>query len=75
MKHIPHTRAVTFLSSLLYFFSIFVFINAFNTGSVYSQWYQQSIPVSKLIKGLEFIDSLKGWAVTDWGNEQDTSYI
>lgn len=50
-----------------------MFINAFNTGSVYSQWYQQSIPVSNPIVGLEFVDSLRGWAATS--SYQDTSYI
>ncbi|MBX7041644.1 MAG: hypothetical protein K1X85_01975 [Ignavibacteria bacterium] len=73
MKHTSHTRAVRFLSSLFYFFSVFMFINAFNAGSVYSQWYQQSIPVSNPIVGLEFVDSLRGWAATS--SYQDTSYI
>jgi len=38
-----------------------------------SQWYQQSIPVSNPITGLEFVDSLKGWASTS--SNLDTSYI
>ncbi|MBK6506015.1 MAG: hypothetical protein IPG02_10160 [Ignavibacteria bacterium] len=43
--------------------------------TVHSQWIPQSIPVSKPITGLEFIDSLNGWAVTGLGPEQDTCYI
>ena len=73
MKHTSHTRTVRILSGLLYFFSVFMLIAL--PGHLHSQWIPQSIPVNKPITALEFIDSLKGWAVTDWGNEQDTSYI
>jgi photosystem II stability/assembly factor-like uncharacterized protein len=40
---------------------------------LYSQWYQQSYPVSNTITGIEFVDSLKGWASTS--SNLDTSYI
>jgi photosystem II stability/assembly factor-like uncharacterized protein len=40
-----------------------------------SQWQLQIIPVNKPVTGLEFVDSLKGWAVTSWGSEQDSCYI
>ncbi|MFA5404578.1 MAG: hypothetical protein WC358_06560, partial [Ignavibacteria bacterium] len=30
-------------------------------------WVQQSVPTSKTINDIYFIDSLRGWAVTDWG--------
>ncbi|MBK6771008.1 MAG: hypothetical protein IPG78_02460 [Ignavibacteria bacterium] len=41
--------------------------------TLYSQWYQQSYPVSNTITGIEFVDSLKGWASTS--SNLDTSYI
>ena len=41
--------------------------------NLYSQWYQQSYPVSNTITGIEFVDSLKGWASTS--SNLDTSYI
>ena len=66
MKHTSHTRAVRFLSSLLYFFSIFIFINAFNfQHNPPGAWRQQFMPE---IQGLDiedvvFLDSLTGYAV------------
>lgn len=42
---------------------------------VLSQWTKQTIPVSKPIVGIEFKDSLKGWAVTSSGSQFDVSYI
>ncbi len=41
----------------------------------YSQWIQQTVPVSKPITGIKFIDSLKGWACTSYGTPADTAYI
>ena len=38
-----------------------------NTHYTLSQWVQQSVPVSKPIQGIKFIDSLKGWACTSLG--------
>jgi photosystem II stability/assembly factor-like uncharacterized protein len=75
MKYTPHTRAVRFLSGLFYFFSIFIFINAFNAGSVYSQWIPQSIPVYQPIIGIEFVDGNTGWAISYNTSTSDTSYI
>ncbi|MBK6504578.1 MAG: T9SS type A sorting domain-containing protein [Ignavibacteria bacterium] len=66
MNHTSHTRAVRFLSSLLYFFSIFIFINAFNfQHNPPGAWRQQFMPE---IQGLDiadvvFLDSLTGYAV------------
>ena len=39
-------------------------------------WYQQTLPVSDQINDIFFLDSLKGWAVTDSQNgTTDSSYI
>ncbi|MBS1517222.1 MAG: T9SS type A sorting domain-containing protein [Bacteroidetes bacterium] len=39
-------------------------------------WYQQTLPVSDNINDIFFLDSLNGWAVTDYqGVSSDTSYI
>ncbi|MCI0450650.1 MAG: T9SS type A sorting domain-containing protein [Chlorobi bacterium] len=39
-------------------------------------WYQQSIPIgNKLITDIQFLDSLNGWVVTDWGPAFDTGYV
>jgi len=40
-----------------------------------SQWTNQTIPVTKPIIGIEFKDSLKGWAVTSAGSQFDVSYV
>lgn len=40
-----------------------------------SQWIHQTLPVNKSIVGLEFKDSLKGWAVTNSAGIYDVSYI
>src|SRR5258706_8423986 len=45
------------------------------TVNCYSQWVQQTVPVSKPITGIKFIDTLKGWACTSWGSQFDTAYI
>ena len=39
-------------------------------------WYQQTLPVNDNINDIFFLDSLNGWAVTDYqGVSSDTSYI
>ena len=43
--------------------------------NLFSQWYKQTIPVSKPIVGIEFTDSLRGWACTSYGTQQDRSYV
>jgi photosystem II stability/assembly factor-like uncharacterized protein len=55
-----------------------IFLFAFyllTSYSLYSQWYKQTIPVSKPITGIEFTDSLKGWAVTTSASQYDTAYV
>ena len=42
---------------------------------LYSQWVQQTIPVNKPITGIEFTDSLKGWACTGANSSNDTGFI
>lgn len=49
-------------------------ISLFHT-SLFSQWIQQTVPVSKPITGIKFVDANTGWACTSWGTEMDTSYI
>ena len=73
MKHTSHTRAVRFLSGLLYFFSIFMLIAL--PGHLHSQWIPQSIPVNKPILGIEFANENTGWAISYSTSTSDTAYI
>ncbi len=57
-----------------FIFFLFAFC-LFTSYSINSQWYKQTIPVSKAIHGIEFIDSLKGWAVTTSASQYDTAYV
>jgi photosystem II stability/assembly factor-like uncharacterized protein len=78
MKHTSHTRAVRFLSGLLYFFSIFIFINAFNfQHNPPGGWRQQFMPElgGQSISDVTFLDSLIGFAVTQSATVNDTGYI
>ncbi|MGB3016957.1 MAG: T9SS type A sorting domain-containing protein [Ignavibacteria bacterium] len=76
MNHTSHSHAVRFLSSLLYFFSIFIFINAINfQHNPPSGWYRQSLPQNlPPINVLTFKDSLTGYAVT-MPNSDNKSYV
>jgi photosystem II stability/assembly factor-like uncharacterized protein len=48
----------------------------FMTDSPPPGWYQQSISIgNKQITDIQFLDSLNGWVVTNWGPAFDTSYI
>jgi len=58
------------LKILFFFFAFCIF-----TFALKSQWVQQSLPVSKPVTGIKFIDSLKGWACTNRGTPADTGYI
>ena len=67
-------------SNLLWFFSIFVFINAFDfQHNPWGGWHQQFMPFlnNRLLADIIFLDSLTGYAVTDDGNPggADTNYI
>lgn len=53
---------------------LFILCSLF-TQHTFPQWYQQLLPVTKPITGIKFIDSLKGWAVTDSSPQYDTCYI
>ncbi|MBK6504830.1 MAG: T9SS type A sorting domain-containing protein [Ignavibacteria bacterium] len=79
MKHTSHTRAVRFLSSLLYFFSILIFINAFNfQHNPPGAWTYQSmnLPENRSLTDITFIDSLTGYATTSDGNGGlDTNFL
>ena len=66
MKHTSHSRADRFLSGLFYFFSIFMFINAFNfQDNPPSGWENQFLPNlnGRIISDMEFTDSLNGYIV------------
>jgi len=54
---------------------LLITIFTLNTHQSNSQWIQQTVPVSKPITGIKFIDSLKGWACTNRGTPADTGYI
>jgi len=55
---------------LLFFFAFCLF-----TFHLQSQWLQQSIPVSKPVTGIKFLNTLTGWACTSYGTQQDTGYV
>ncbi len=77
MKHTSYTRAVRLLSSLFYFFSIFIFINAFNfQHNPPRGWYQQFLPDlgGANILEINFLDSLYGYAKTG-ANTLGVSYL
>ena len=77
MKHTSHTRAVRFLSGMLYFFSIFIFINAFNfQHNPPGGWYKQLLPDigGAIVVDLTFTDSLNGVLVTGT-NSLGRSYL
>jgi photosystem II stability/assembly factor-like uncharacterized protein len=77
MKHTSHTRAVRFLSGQFYFFSIFIFINAFNfQHNPPRGWYQQFLPDlgGANILEINFLDSLNGYAKTG-ANTLGVSYL
>ncbi|MEO8513980.1 MAG: T9SS type A sorting domain-containing protein [Ignavibacteria bacterium] len=49
-------------------------ISLFHT-SLFAQWVQQTVPVSKPITGIKFIDTNTGWACTSISTLGDTSFI
>ena len=67
------------LSSLVFYFSILLFIIAFNFAhNPPSGWYQQFLPNigGRQISDVYFLDSLTGWAVTPYRQQQnDTAYV
>jgi photosystem II stability/assembly factor-like uncharacterized protein len=78
MKHTSHSRPVRFLSSLFYFFSIFLFINAFNfQHNPPSGWQQQFLPFlnNRPLADMDFVDSLVGLGVTGDGTVKDSNFI
>jgi Secretion system C-terminal sorting domain len=48
-------------------------ITLFTQLTLYSQWVQQTIPVNEPISGIEFVDTLRGWACTGQGSIIHTS--
>ncbi len=78
MKHTSHTRAVRFLSGLFHFFSIFIFINAFNfQHNPPSGWENQLIPNlnGRIVSDMEFTDSLNGYICADAQTINIASYL
>ncbi|MBK6878011.1 MAG: hypothetical protein IPG99_16580 [Ignavibacteria bacterium] len=68
MKHTSHTRAVRILSDLFYFFSIFIFINAFNfQHNPPGVWRPQFIEnmSGRYLPDMMFVDSLVGYSVSN----------
>jgi photosystem II stability/assembly factor-like uncharacterized protein len=68
MKHTSHTRAVRILSDLFYFFSIFIFINAFNfQHNPPGAWRPQFIEnmSGRYLPDMMFVDSLVGYSVSN----------
>lgn len=57
------------------FFFAFIVNCTLLTVNCYSQWVQQTVPVSKPIQGIKFIDSLKGWACSGTTTPPDTAFI
>lgn len=49
-------------------------ISLFHT-SLYAQWVQQTVPVSKPITGIKFIDANTGWACTENTGSPNRAYI
>jgi photosystem II stability/assembly factor-like uncharacterized protein len=45
------------------------------THHLQSQWVQQTVPVSKPITGIKFLNTQTGWACTSYGTQQDTGYV
>ena len=65
-------------SSSIYFLSILIFIIAFNFAhNPPSGWYQQLLPNlgGRQISDVFFLDSLTGWAVTSFMQQNDTVYV
>lgn len=66
------------LSTLLFYFSILIFIIAFNFAhNPPSGWYQQFMPElnGQILSDVIFLDSLNGFAITDNDLLYDTGYI
>jgi photosystem II stability/assembly factor-like uncharacterized protein len=68
-----------FIKGRRYYFSfkhtLLTFLTLLTLQTAFSQWVQQTIPVSKPITGIEFTDTLHGWACTSRGTPADTGYI
>jgi len=78
MKSTSPRYSYAFLNNLLWFFSIFVFINAFNfQHNPPSGWQKQHMPFlnNRPISDITFIDSLTGYAVTGDNSPADTNFI
>jgi len=67
------------ISSIVFYFSILAFIIAFNFAhNPPSGWYEQFLPNigNRTISDIFFLDSLTGWAVTPYRQQQnDTAYV
>ena len=75
---IVNCSLLTLPSEIKYKLCIFLFFILFYlTGSstLYSQWVQQTVPVTKPIQGIKFIDTLKGWACTGNSGSPNEGYV
>lgn len=60
------------MKKLLY---IIVFTTSLFHTSLFSQWIQQTVPVSKPIQGIKFINSNTGWACTGNSGSPNEGYV
>ena len=67
----PHSRGHAFS----FYRTLLTLLTLLTLQTVFSQWVQQTLPVNKPITGIEFVDTLHGWACTSYGSQQDTAYI
>jgi len=58
---------------IIFFFILHCSLLIPSARDCFSQWVQQTLPVNKPITGIEFVDTLKGWACTSHGS--DSGYI
>lgn len=62
------------MKKLLLLITLFTLITQY-TQYTQSQWIQQTVPVSKPITGIKFLNTQTGWACTSISIVNDTSYI
>jgi photosystem II stability/assembly factor-like uncharacterized protein len=64
------------MKKLILFELILIFLATTFESDSPPGWYQQTIPLgNKLITDIQFLDSLNGWVITDWGPAFDTAYV
>lgn len=60
---------------IIFIFLIFLIATTFLSDNT-TGWYQQALPVNDVVMDISFIDSLRGWVITQGSfNNHDTGYI